>query len=287
MKQYIALAAMAATLIFSCKDYKPEVDRLNHVRDSLLHAGGEKDSTIDGFLGNFNSINSSLDSINQLHNAITMDQKDNPEMKGTVKDRIRQNIESINRLLEQNSKRIAELSSKVKNSSVKLAQLQKMIGELNIKIAEKDSMITMLNTQVSEANVTISSLKTSVDTLNTVVKEKTQTVEEKTNMLNTAYYTMGTYKQLRDKKVLTKQGGFLGMGSNQMMIADFDTTQFTKVDITQTSTIPINTKDAKIITNHPTTTYRLDRTKDKVNSINISDVNRFWSSSKYLVIVTK
>lgn len=284
---FFIIAALCSLVIYSCKDYKPEVDRLNHERDSLLRAGGLKDSTIDVFLADFNGIDASLDSINQLHQAITMDQKNNPEMNETVQQRIQTNIQTLNRLLSENEQKISDLNKRIKGSGVKIKQLEKMIAELNLRIAEKDSMIVTLNTQISDANVTISGLKTSIDTLNSTLTERNNTITEKINTINTAYYTIGTYKELRDKKVINKQGGFLGIGKNQALLSDFDTTQFTKVDITQTSSIGIDKKDAKIITNHPTTAYRLDRTKEKVNSINISDPNRFWSSSKYLVVVVK
>ncbi len=287
MKKYVLSAGILITSLFSCKDYKPEVDRLNKERDSLITAGVRKDSTIDVFLGDFNSIESSLDSINQLHMAITMDAKSDPEMGGTVKDRIRKNIDNINNLLNENSKRIAELSTKVKGSRVKLAQLEKMIAELNIKIAEKDSMIAGLNLQLNEANISITSLKSNIDTLNQVIAAKSQVIDEKTNIINTAYYTMGTYKQLRDKQLISKEGGFLGMGRNQVLKSDLDASQFTKIDITQTSKIPLEAKDIKIITNHPSGSYQVDKTNKKVNGINITDATKFWSSSKYLVIVTK
>lgn len=287
MKKLILGACIACAVLFSCKDYKPEVDRLNLERDSLIRLGGFKDSTVNSLLGDFNAIDISLDSINQLHTAITLDTKSNPEMSADVKERIRKNIENINRLLEENSKRINELSKKVKGSNVKIAQLEKMVAGLNAKVAERDSMIAGLNLQLGDANKTITDLKTNIDTLNSVVAAKSQTIDEKVNMLNTAYYTMGTYKELRDKKVLSKQGGFLGIGKSQMLKSDFDSTQFTKVDITQLSSLGIDKKEATIITNHPSNTFRFDKTKDKVVSLNITDPNKFWSSSKYLVIVTK
>lgn len=287
MKKYFLSFIVVICSLFACKDYKPEVDRLNKERDSLITVGVKKDSTIDVFLGDFNSIETSLDSINQMHMAITMDAKSDPEMGGTVKDRIRKNIENINKLLDENSKRIAELSSKVKGSKVKLAQLEKMISELNIKIAEKDSMIANLNLQLNEANISITGLKSNIDTLNSVIAAKTQVIDEKTTIINTAYYTMGTYKQLRDKQLISKEGGFLGMGRNQVLKSDLDESQFTKIDITQTSKIPLEAKDIKIITNHPSSSYQIDKTNKKVSGINITDATKFWSSSKYLVIVTK
>ncbi|HNR19467.1 MAG TPA: hypothetical protein PKN75_05025 [Bacteroidia bacterium] len=287
MKKLILGASIICSVFFSCKDYKPEVDRLNLERDSLIRLGGTKDSTVNSLLGDFNAIDASLDSINQLHTAITLDTKSNPEMNADVKERIRKNIENINRLLEENSKRISELSGRVKGSNVKLAQLEKMIAGLNAKVTERDSMIAGLNLQLGDANKAITDLKINIDTLNAVVAAKSQTIDEKVNMLHTAYYTMGTYKELRDKKVLSKQGGFLGIGKSQTLISDFDSTQFTKIDITQLNSVAIDKKVATIITNHPSNAYRFDKTKDKVVALNITDPNKFWSSSKYLVIVTK
>ncbi len=287
MKKYVLSLFSILFLLTACKDYKPEVDRLNKERDSLITSAVRKDSTIDVFLGDFNSIESSLDSVNQLHMAITMDAKSDPEMGGTVKDRIRRNIENINNLLNENSKRIAKLSSRVKGSKVKLAQLERMISELNINVAEKDSMIANLNLQLNDANISITSLKSSIDTLNTVIAAKSQVIDEKTNIINTAYYTMGSYKQLRDKQLISKEGGFLGMGRNQVLKSDLDASQFTKIDITQTSKIPLEAKDIKIITNHPSGSYQIDKANKKVSGINITDATKFWSSSKYLVIVTK
>lgn len=92
LKFSIAVLLMA---MYACKDYKPEVDRLNRERDSLISTSFLKDSTIDSFLGDFNGIEASLDSINQIHASITLDRKRDPEMGGTVKDRIRKNMESI------------------------------------------------------------------------------------------------------------------------------------------------------------------------------------------------
>ncbi len=286
-KRKFTILCLLVVSVQACKDYKPEVDRLNKERDSLMNVGARKDSTIDVFLGDFNEIEGSLDSINQLHSAITLDRKSDPEMGGTVKDRIRKNMESINALLDENSQRIAELSRKLKSSGVKSSQLQKMINSLNMKIAEKDSMIAMLNTQLGDANLMITGLRSNIDTLNNEIVSKSQVIEERTNMLNTAFYTIGTYKQLRDKKILNKKGGFLGIGRNQVFNADYDSTQFTKVDIRQLSSLPIDVKDAKIITNHPTSSYKLEKTKKKVTGIVITNAEKFWSSSKYLVVVTK
>ncbi|HOZ83122.1 MAG TPA: hypothetical protein PLU85_04435 [Bacteroidia bacterium] len=273
--------------VYACKDYKPEVDRLNRERDSLINTSFLKDSTIDSFLGDFNGIEASLDSINQIHAAITLDRKRDPEMGGTVKDRIRKNMESIASLLDQNSQRIAELTRKLKSSGVKSAQLNKMITSLNLKIAERDSMIANLNNQLGDAKIEITGLRTNIETLNSTIGEREKTIEEKVNQINTAYYAIGTYKQLRDKKILNKKGGFIGIGKTKTINPDIDNSAFTKVDIRQFASVELNTKSVKIMSSHPASAYTYEKDKKKYQSLKITNPDLFWSNSKYLVIVTK
>ena len=41
-----------------------------------------------------------------------------------------------------------------------------------------------------------------------------QEVEVKTEKLNTAFYAIGTAKELKEKGVTTKEGGFIGLGKS-------------------------------------------------------------------------
>ena len=52
---------------------------------------------------------------------------------------------------------------------------------------------------------------------------------------------------------------------------------------TDTQVKEINTK-AKLLTVHPSDTYKFDGTKDKIEKITITNPEEFWSASKYLVI---
>ena len=61
---------------------------------------------------------------------------------------------------------------------------------------------------------------------------------------------------------------------------------FTQIDYTKVRKIDINSKKAKIITTHPTGSYKLIQSKNKVDSIIITNPDKFWSASKYLIVVT-
>jgi hypothetical protein len=96
---------------------------------------------------------------------------------------------------------------------------------------------------------------------------------------------VGKTKELQNMKVIDRTGGLLGIGKTARLSSSFDNKNFTKIDYVQVNTIPIDSKGAKIITTHPSDSYTMNKEKDKVVSINITNAERFWSASKYLVVV--
>ena len=77
------------------------------------------------------------------------------------------------------------------------------------------------------------------------------------------------------------------MGKTANINKDFDQNAFNKIDITKTPAIVINNKKAKIVTDHPSTSYTIHGDKKHVDSLSINDYKAFWRSSKYLVIVAE
>ena len=69
------------------------------------------------------------------------------------------------------------------------------------------------------------------------------------------------------------------------MKADFDNSYFKKIDISQVKTLDLFVKKAKIITTHPSDSYQLITGQNgAVEMIEITNPEKFWSASKYLVI---
>ena len=116
--------------------------------------------------------------------------------------------------------------------------------------------------------------------LSTENSEKQKIIEQKTSELNTAYYIIGTVKELKDKNII-KRVGLLGTAKD--VNSNIDKSLMTKVDITTTLTIPIKKKKATVISAHPATSYKIegDNTAD---DLVITNPAEFWSLSKVLVI---
>lgn len=284
MKKLIFAAAIALT-ITACDNRQAEVDQANRQKDSLASIINERDSSLNDFLSSFNEIEKNLDSIARKQNAINVNVDKQGELNKTAKERINDNIAAINQLMNDNRAQIAELNRKLKNSGNKIAHFETMIKTLNEQIAQKDRELADLNDKLNSLNTQVAQLQTSVDTLTRTTISQTKTIDEQTTSLHTAYFVVGKSKDLQTMKVIDKTGGLLGIGKTSKLSSNFDNNKFTRIDYVQTSTIPIDSKGAKVITTHPSDSYTLNKDKDKVVSLSITNAEKFWSASKYLVVV--
>ncbi len=293
MRKFIYVLLIPVLLLASgCNQRKAEIARLKAQNDSLRAVGTDKDSNIAEFVTTFNEVEANLDSIKRIERVIDKSAKAG-EVKGSRKEQIKSDISYIYDLLQKNRKLVAELTSKLSKSNKHAAELQKMIDNLNKSIEEKDAQIAQLTDELGKLNIQVKDLKGKVADLNTNVDnlsadnaKKQADIDAKTEALNTAYYVIGTNRELKDKKIITGEGGFIGIGRTKDIKTDLDLSNFTKVDITKVNEIPIMKKKVTIVTSHPKNSYRIEgeKTADKLVILNSKE---FWSISKVLVIIAK
>jgi chromosome segregation ATPase len=283
MKKLI-LIALLIPVLFGCDNKKKEYEALRTRYDSLLTIGFTKDTAIIGYLESFNSIQANLDSIKMAEMIISRSTQNGAELQTDQKDQINRDINMIFEKLQENKKTIADLRAKMRKSNSKVTVLEEMIDRMTRQIEEKDVEIAQLRDQLERMNIQIEILSSSVQNLEVEGSAKSQTISEQTEALNTAYYVIGTKKELREQNIITMEGGFVGIGRNKKVKEDFNQEYFTRVDITKLKSIPVLRKKADIITTHPSQSYKIFGEK-AVDSIVISNQKEFWSASKYLVIV--
>jgi DNA repair exonuclease SbcCD ATPase subunit len=283
-KNYILISA-AAILASACN--QAELDKSKKQNDSLLTIINEREASLTDFVISFNEVERNLDSVAERQNIIVLNSDENGELKATQKSRINAEIEAINKLMEKNSKTIAELINKQKNSLNKNKELEKMIFTLNNQLVLKQIELTELNIRLKNLDTEVAELKNCVDTLIRDSNAKSITIANDTRSRHTAYYVTGKSKELQEANIIDRKGGLLGMGKTSKLSPDIDNTKFTQIDYTQITTIAINGA-IKIITTHPTDSYELDmdpKVKNLVLNILITNPEKFWSASKYLVVV--
>lgn len=282
----ILIVIVIAVFAASCGN-KQEVDKLKAENQKLSQLVSVKDTTLNNIFMSLSEVEENLEAVKQRQDIISVSTKQG-ELSRDVKDRIKDDIAQINELLEKNKKTIANLqgtAKRLKSANIKIDGLEKMLNQLNKQTNEKDAEIASLKEQLSKLNVQLAEMSTRVDTLSKSKRVLEENVTAKTNELNSAYFVIGSQKELEQKGIINRKGGFIGIGRTSTVSANVDLSQFTKIDIRSFEGVAIGHKNVKILSVHPSDSYTLKMdSKNVCTGIEITNSKRFWQSSKYLVI---
>lgn len=281
MKKYSLLIAVILGLGTACKSPQNE-DTAFQQRDSLILVIDERDADLNEIINSYNDVERNLNTISEKQNIILLSA--NKEMKLDQKERINAEIKAINDLMEANAKKLNQLNSKLKKSDRKNVALENTTILLNDQLKQKIKELKSLNDKINSLNLNVAQLQVCIDSLYLEINEQTKTIAETSVELRTAYYVVGETKELMKAGLIDKEGGLLGMGRTAKLSDNLDNSKFTQIDYTQTTSISIYSKHAKIITSHPDDSYTLNKTGKVIDNITITNPEKFWSASKYLVI---
>ncbi len=244
-----------------------------------------RDKELTEFTSAFNEIEGNLYKIKEKEDLIS-NEMNKEKIKKNIKNRIQDDVQTISNLLESNKELISGLERKLKNSRYLRSKLEKLVEKLKADIEMKDADIAALNEKLTSANLRIDNLGKEINALAAQQKKTAAELLAQTNALNTAYYLVGNFKDLRDASVVTKEGGFLGLGKSKEIRDDFNKAKFTKVDIRNINSITINAKKVNILSEHDPSSYKFVG-EEMVEKLEITNSKLFWQASKYLVIETK
>ena len=287
MKKLLLLCVSVA-LLSSCGEMKRN-EALKAQNDSLNVALAERDAELEGIMAAFNEVQEGFRLINEAENRVDLQ---SGAMEGASSaQKIREDIRFISEKLRTNRERIAELEKQLDNSKYASAQLKKAIAGLKEELAVKTQQIETLQTELASKNIRIAELDDAVAGLTQHVtdlvaenKVKEATVATQDRALNTAWFVFGTSSELKDQKIVTKK--FL-QKKKVLEDQDFNKDYFTQIDIRTDKEIKLYSKDAKLLTSHPEGSYELKKDDKGQLTLVITNPNKFWSVSRYLVIEVK
>ena len=283
MKKTLIFVACALSL-GACNMTGEKQDTVQQERDSLQRIINEKDMELDDILGTFNEVQEGIRRINEAEGRVTI-ADGNPE-SASSKDVIRENMAFMQQAMQQNREMIAQLQEKLKNSSIKTSKMQKTIENLQLQIETQAARIQELEASLAEKEAlieaqgdAIAGLSNNVAALTEENKAKTEKVQAQDKELNSAWFVFGTKSELKEQKILTK--------GDVLKSDDFNKDYFTKIDIRYDKDLKFYSKSAQVLSTHPAGSYQLTKDKQGLYEIHITDAKKFWSVSKYLVVLVK
>lgn len=272
-------------MLFGCNQgNETEIENLMSENDRLREESMAKDSTLNSFFASYNEIEENLAVIKEREKLIR--KADDGDLNVDSKHRITEDLTLIAELMEKNKQTIAALRKRIKDSDIKLGEFEKTVDILTKTIEDKDAEIVVLSNKLAEKDEELKNLAGQIQLISSELTSQGEKISKQDSELHKAYYVIGTERELRDNGIITREGGFVGMGKTRALSKDFNTKYFKEIDIRTLTSIPINAKTATLITVHPTNSYNLIGDKS-VERIEIVDYNSFWRSTNHLVIMVK
>src|SRR5690554_1167655 len=285
MKTTATIFLIFFALLFTACDQvsKESLDIEKNQSDSLRNVSETKDSVINEMLGEFNQIRENLKEIRGREGEIQIKVRKEGEVED-VRLSISEDVDRISDLMRKNEQMIDQLNKRLNASNIEMREFKRLIADLNEDIQSKNAEIQRLNKLLEEKEIQLGSLYFTVDSLNTYNKVQAEKLKEKIDEINKGYFAYGTFKELRDQNVITKEGGFLGLGKSESLKDDFNQEYFSEVDIRNQKSFLIYANKARLITTHPESSYKFIG-ENKVDSLVIVNPEAFWNASKYMVVV--
>lgn len=279
----LCLMALASCNVKNSDEYK----RLQAERDSLAQVSGQNNAELAEVNGLIDEIEENFRQIREAEKYLTIESKSKGEMSNDTKSRIKDNFEMVQEIIKKNKADLDKLNQRLKSNSGQMSGLKNTIERLNKELVEKANSIAELQTVLASRDAQIATLQddvqalaANVDQLAGQTAEQAAKIQEQDKELNTAYYMFGTSKELKEAKVL--KGGFLA--SPKIMNEGIEKSKFISVDIRNALTIPVYDKKAKVLSDHPSDSYTLEKDANDKMVLKITDYKRFWSLTKFLII---
>ena len=288
-KIFFFFVLMMFTVAFTACNQK-ELDAQKATIDSLQGVVDSKDAEIDDLFQMLNEIEGNLSMINSKYSSVQEMRRNNTEGTYNHKKEIADQMSSIESIMADNKAKIAQLNSRVSSLSKKNNDLQAYITKLEERSAAQEQQIAELLTELENNKVVIKGLNKNVSELTASNQQKDEYIAQQMADANRAWFIVGSYSDLKEAGIVSKTGGFIGIGRRQGTLADMPTELFTEIDRTKVTTITINMKKAQVISKHPENSYELvaDEEESGVTAyLRILNPTLFWKYTDYLVVSTK
>src|SRR5574344_2136233 len=267
-------------LLPACNRTSDAYKALEQEKDSLLLEEQKKSAELNQMLSVINMIEENFNQIKEAENYVTF-QAGQQEIAQDSIGRIVNDIELIRRTLVENKSQIANLKNQLAASRNASGEMKRMLARLTAQIEEHAKTITSLQEQlalkdirIQELDELVLTLGDSISSLRTSVAGKETQLAQKETEINRVWFVFGTRKELKQQEIFTRNG---------LLVEGFNKDYFLEEDARTLTEIPLYSKKAKLLTNHPVSSYQFEKVNDFV-VLHITDPKKFWEISHYLVI---
>ncbi len=205
-------------------------------------------------------------------------------------------VQDLTVRLSANEKRLASSQRRLKLLTGESDSLKKTMADMQATIDGLQATIESQKNTMATMEADLTGAKQQVSQLTEQNTTLTDTVGALSTRENTVYYVIGTRKELKDRGIITEEGGtrfliFTRTGEVLKPAANLDPSAFTAVDRRQMTEVklPDPNREYQLVTNQNIaySNIPLDAKGRLKGSLQIASPDRFWGQSKFLILVER
>jgi len=277
------LIALSACSVNNSEDYKAVVSYKNYLEDQIK----VRETELEGITNSMVKIEKNLVAIRTKEGLVTQLTK-----KGRIDraDQINTVIKDIGIYMDENRQIMNSLEKKLKTATKKNNGLVNLLAQQKVTIEEKERQIAQLTNTVdslqNKLTTTIAVKDAEIRKRDTELTNKQQLLTKTEEDLATGYLRFGTKEELLADGLIREEGKLLGLSKSLKLTYQFNKNQFESINIKNTSELNIGSANKPVIlSSHPLDSYYFLKSEGKT-FLRITNQEKFWSVSKYLIIVT-
>lgn len=205
-------------------------------------------------------------------------------------------VRQITTRLAESEKRLAANRRQLRRIGGQADSLKDRVATLESQASDFQAMIESQKTTVASLTQRVQELETMNVALRDTMTNMQDTIATLASRENTAYYVVGTEKELLDRGVIRKEGGhrvlfiFGKAGQTIVPARQLDTAAFTPINLREMTEIPLpdSTVQYKIASRQDLTylaTPVEGGNKVQGTALKIENPDEFWRLSKFLIVV--
>lgn len=204
-------------------------------------------------------------------------------------DPLAQQIENRKAVMQ----RVDALVARARATAAELKKSQEDNKVLSAQLANDEAMINDLNATIQHQTATIAALSTRIDSLGGVTREMGATIASLEAQHNKAFYVIGSEDDLLKRGIIVREGGanllIAHPGRTIQMSRTADASAFTAVDQRGTKMIemPEGNHRWKVVSRQSLDYATVDERDNDTfrGNLKITEPNKFWGPSRFLIVV--
>ena len=277
MKKSFVIVVLSSCMLFSCNSGKN--DSTQNEMDSTVVVENLEAKEVEDMSKFINEVSLCLDSIQVQENLIFANKEGDND-----RTRVLKQISNFKELLSRKQNQIKALTEQNKsisnNAKTTIANLQKMVDYLNAQLEEKINKIAQMEELLQNKDVKINELRYNLNELSAESEYLKDQNYEQDKEMNSRYYIVASKNELKEKGLL--KGRFLK--KSKVDNAGIDKSLFKRVDKRNFKTLVIQSKNPTIMTGNAQGSYTLIKNDDGTSTLTITDPEKFWNASNFLII---